>query len=125
MEKFINKRTGKVAFFSKETAHAGLPSHFVRSETLKVFPTKKQDPNVNKAKAEGDAIDIKPVEPLKASQEVPTESINEQVIDTDYSKEQEEPSIEQMKKHLKGIGVRFSPNIGDEKLKERYYENTK
>ncbi len=34
-----------------------------------------------------------------------------------------EPSREEMVLFLRGKNIRVSPNIGDDKLKERYYEN--
>lgn len=38
-----------------------------------------------------------------------------------FSVKVSDPTPEEMKYYLQGLGLRISPNIGDKKLKERYY----
>ena len=123
MEKFINVRTGKVAYFSKQTADKGLPSHFVRPGTLRTFPPKKkaEEPTNDVVGFLKDTVK-QAEEPEKAEDEI---TVSQETFEVKEAEEPKETTTEEMMAYLREKGVKFSPNIGKEKLKARYNENKK
>ena len=95
MKKLIDIRTGQAMFYAARTVKAGkLPKYLVDPSTIE----KKKEPVVQEVPK------AKPVEEI-------IEPVDEEITD---------PTPDEMKAFLKEKGIKFSPNIGVEKLTEKY-----
>ena len=114
-----NINTGVVSKFSEGTIKAlrGIPKGYVEVEAPKMniqkLPPKPMIPTLEEAQVEFEK-NLKAIAATK--QEVP----KEEVLDEIFPEVLDTSGRDKMMEELKAAGIRVSPNIGIEKLTERY-----